>query len=67
MADTQIREAANILQKELRQNFELRLRLGEEAILALGESAELDALKERLETKIMDGLEAAKSPHGDHT
>ena len=63
MADTQIREAANILQKELRQNFELRLRLGEEAILALGESAELDALKERLETKIMDGLEAAKSLH----
>ena len=63
MADVQIREAANILQKELRQNFELRLRLGEDVLTSLGESGEIDELKERLETKILDGLEAAKSLH----
>ena len=63
MIDAQIREAANILQKELRQNFELRRRLSEDALSALGESGEVEDLKDRLETKILDGLEAAKSLH----
>ena len=63
MADEKIREAANLLQQELRRNFETRLRLAEEDFSLLGDPNTLNELKEKLEQKILQGLEAVKSLH----
>ena len=63
MADQDIREAANILQQELRKSFLTRRRLSEDELSILGDAQKLHELKEKLEEKITQGLEAVKSLH----
>lgn len=61
--DQDIREAANILQQELRKSFETKIRLSEEAVLMLGDAQKLEELRDTIEEKITQGLEAVKSLH----
>ena len=63
MADGEIRETANILQQQLRSNFEMRRRLSEEDVSLLGNSEDLNQIKTKIEDKILQGLEAVKSLH----
>ena len=63
MTNKEIRETANILQQQLRKNFETRLRLAEEDFSVLGDPETLHELREKLEDKILQGLEAVKSLH----
>ena len=63
MANPSIREAANTLQQQLRKNFETRVRLAEEDFSVLGEVEDLNALKSKIEERILQGLEAVKSLH----
>ena len=62
-ADQNIREVANILQQELRTNFEMRVRLSEADFSVLGDATTLDELRNKLEEKILQGLDAVKSLH----
>ena len=63
MANKEIRDAANILQKELRGNFETRRRLAEEDMSLLGDVEAFHDIKHKIEEKILQGLEAVKSLH----
>ena len=62
-ADQEIREVANVLQQELRRNFEMRVRLSEDDFSVLGDATKLNELKNKLEEKILQGLDAVKSLH----
>lgn len=61
----QTRQAANHLQGVLRRSFEARLRLGDDAVEALGEvdQEQLAAARTALEARIQSALEAVKSLH----
>ena len=63
MANKEIREAANILQQELRSNFETRRRLADEDLSILGNVDLCNDIKDKVEAKILQGLEAVKSLH----
>lgn len=62
-ADQRIRKAANLVQKEMRECFESRRRLADENIGLLGAGPELEMVREKLESKILQALEAVKSLH----
>ena len=61
----ELRETANLLQGALRRAFEARLRLGDDAMDALGPSDAhlLDEARTTVESRITEALEAVKSLH----
>lgn len=63
MATQAVREAANILQVELRKRFEQRRRLAEESLEVVDAETDTAALQQQLEANILHALEAVKSLH----